>query len=92
MDIVPASDTDLRTYLCRSSVFLDHGSPYFLRVLELQVFLVEVINNFESRMTEEASNVIRVPSFVMVAMIKGQEEKRVQTPLKIKPAPPEEDF
>lgn len=58
----------------------------------MQVFLVELINNFEFGMTEEASNVVRVPSFVMVAMIKGQEEKGVQMPLKIKPAPPEEDF
>ena len=58
----------------------------------MQVFLVELINNFEFGMTQEASNVIRVPSFVMVAMIKGQEEKGVQTPLKIKPAPLKEDF
>lgn len=37
----------------------------------MQVFLMELINNFEFGMTKEASNVIRVPLFVMVAMIKS---------------------
>ena len=60
--------------------------------MEIQVFLVELGNRFEFEMTEDSSNIKRVPSFVMVAMVRGQEEKGVQMPLKVKFAPPEEDF
>ena len=58
----------------------------------MQAFLVELVNNFEFEMTEDSSNIKRVPSFVMVAMVRGQEEKGVQMPLRVKFAPPEEDF
>jgi len=58
----------------------------------MQAFLVELVNHFEFEMTEDSSNIKRVPSFVMVAMVRGQEEKGVQMPLKVKFAPPEEDF
>ena len=56
------------------------------------MFLVELGNRFEFEMTEDSSNIKRVPLFVMVAMVRGQEEKGVQMPLKVKFAPPEEDF
>jgi len=58
----------------------------------MQAFLVELVNHFEFEMTEDSSNIKRVPSSVMVAMVRGQEEKGVQMPLKVKFAPPEEDF
>jgi len=44
------------------------------RVLEMQAFLVELVNHFEFEMTEDSSNIKRVPSFVMAAVIRGQEE------------------
>ena len=43
------------------------------RVLEIQVFLVELVNHFEFEMTEDSSNIKRLPLFVMVAMVRGQE-------------------
>jgi hypothetical protein len=58
----------------------------------MQAFLVELINNFEFELAEESKNIKRAPSFVMVAMVRGQEEKGVQMPLKVKFAPPEEDL
>jgi len=59
--------------------------------LEIQAFLVGLVNHFELEMTKESNNIKRVPSFVMVAMVRGQEEKGVQMPLKVKFALPEED-
>ena len=58
----------------------------------MQAFLVELVNHFEFEMTEGLNNIKRVPSFVMVTMVRGQEEKGVQMPLKVRFAPPEEDF
>jgi len=60
--------------------------------LEIQAFLVGLVSHFELEMTKEPNNIERVRSFVMVAMVRGQEEKGVQMPLKVKFAPPEEDF
>jgi len=58
----------------------------------MRAFPVELVNHFEFEMTEDSSNIKRVPSFVMVAMFRRQEEKGVQVLLKVKFAPPEEDF
>jgi len=58
----------------------------------MQAFLVELVNHFEFEMTEDSSNIKRVPSFVMVAMVRGQEEKGVQMPLKVEFVSPEEYF
>jgi len=58
----------------------------------MQVFLVGLSNHFEFEMTENSSNIKRVPLFVIVAMVKGQEEKGVQMPLGVEFTPPEEDF
>jgi len=43
-------------------------------------------------MTKDSSNIKGVPSFVMVAMARRQEEKGVQMPLKVKFAPPEDFY
>ena len=37
------------------------------------MFLVELVNHFEFEMTEDSSNIKRLPLFVMVAMVRGQE-------------------
>ena len=62
------------------------------RLWEIQAFLVGLVNHFELEMTKESNNIKRVASFVIVAMVRGQEKKGVQMPLKAKFAPPEEDF
>ena len=62
------------------------------RVLEMQVFLVELLNHFEFGMSEASKKIRRQASVVMVATVRGEEEKGVQMPLKVKFAPPEEDF
>jgi len=58
----------------------------------MQVFLVGLSNHFEFEMTEDSSNIKRVPLFVMVTMVRGQEEKGVRVPLGVELAPPEEDL
>ncbi|KAF9643866.1 hypothetical protein BDM02DRAFT_3122829 [Thelephora ganbajun] len=60
--------------------------------MEMQTFLVELLNHFEFEMTDEATRIRRQASLVTVATVRGQEEKGVQMPLKVKFAPPEEDF
>ena len=95
-DLVPASDTGSRTCLDTDSHPFSRGSPYFLaaisRVLEMQTFLVELLNHFEFGMSEASNKIRRQASIVMVATVRGQEEKGVQMPLKVSFAPPEEDF
>jgi hypothetical protein len=95
-DPVPASDTGLRTYLYRSSFPFDHNSPRFLatisRVLEMQTFLVELVDHFEFEMSDASNKIKRQASVVMVATVRGEEEKGAQMPLKVKFAPPKEDF
>lgn len=60
--------------------------------MEMQTIIFELVNNFEFGITEESKNVRRKAAMVMVATVKGQEDKGVQMPLKIKFAPPEVDF
>lgn len=60
-------------------------------VLELQSFLVELINNFEFSLTPEAQMVRRESCFVMAPTIEGQVEKGNQLPLLVKLASQEED-
>ena len=56
------------------------------------MFLVELLDHFEFGMSEVSKKIKRQASVVMVATVRGQEEKGVQMPLKVKFAPPEEDF
>lgn len=58
----------------------------------MQTFLAELLNHFEFEMTEESAKIKRQASIVMVATVRGQEEKGVQMPLRVKFAPLEEDF
>ena len=58
----------------------------------MQTFLVELINHFELDMSEASNKIKRQASIVMVATVRGEEEKGVQMPLKVKFAPPEEDL
>ena len=41
------------------------------------MFLIELGNHFKFKMAEDSSNIKRVPLFVMVAVVRGQEEKGV---------------
>ena len=56
----------------------------------MQVFLVELLNHFEFGMSEASNKIKRQASAVMVATVRGEEEKGVQMPLKVKFAPPED--
>ena len=86
-----ASDTDSRT--CFTPLLLwAHDSRCLFSLMEMQTFLVELLNHFEFGMTEDATKVRRQASLVMVATIRGQEEKGVQMPLKVKFAPLDEGF
>jgi hypothetical protein len=52
-------------------------------ILELQAFLVELVNNFEFSLTPEAQRIRREACVVMVPMIEGQVEKGAQLPLRV---------
>ncbi|KAF9478118.1 cytochrome P450 [Pholiota conissans] len=56
-------------------------------VLELQAFIVELVNNFEFSLTPEARMVRREACLLMAPTIEGQVEKGNQLPLAIKIAP-----
>ena len=58
----------------------------------MQTSLVELLNHFEFGMSEASNKIKRQASLVMVATVRGEEEKGVQMPLKVKFAPPEGDF
>ena len=59
----------------------------------MQTFLFELLNNFEFGMSEASNKIKRQASVVMVATVRGEEEKGVQMPLTVRFAPPsEEDF
>jgi len=60
-------------------------------VLEIQTFLVEVIGKFEFRMTDQAARVSRQLSGVMVPMVDGEPERRIQLPLAVSVAAREDD-
>jgi hypothetical protein len=45
--------------------------------MEMQTFLVELLNHFEFEITEGATKIRRQASLVMVATVRGQEEKGV---------------
>ena len=49
----------------------------------MQTFLIGLLNHFEFGMTDEATKVRRQASLVVVATVKGQEDKGVQMPLKV---------
>ncbi|ESK92120.1 cytochrome p450 [Moniliophthora roreri MCA 2997] len=53
-------------------------------ILELQAFVVELIDNFEFSMTPECSRIRRESAGVMVPTIGGEVEKGVQCPLMVK--------
>ena len=61
------------------------------RLLEMQTFLVELLSHFEFEMTDDSSKIRRQASVMMIATVKGQEEKGAQMPLRVKFSPPEED-
>lgn len=56
------------------------------RIVELQAFLVELVNNFEFSCTPEAGKIRREACTVMAPTIEGQVEKGTQMPLRIKVA------
>jgi hypothetical protein len=74
---VLASDTDSCAYLCRPPLSFPSGpatnlvSPTIPRLLEMQMFLVELLNHFEFGMIEEATRMRRQASLVMVATVRG---------------------
>jgi len=39
----------------------------------MQAFLVELVNHFKFEMTEESGSIKSMPSFVMVAVVRGKE-------------------
>jgi len=47
----------------------------------MQVSFVEPVNHFKFEVTDDSSNIRRMPSFVMATMVRGQEEKGVRMPL-----------
>lgn len=53
------------------------------RLLELQAFLVELINNFEFTVTEDVRKIRREACLVMVPTIEGQVGKGAQLPLRV---------
>ncbi|KAF8633415.1 hypothetical protein AX17_004586 [Amanita inopinata Kibby_2008] len=55
-------------------------------VLELQTFLVKLINDFEFSLTEEARRVRREPCLVMVPTVEGEVDKGAQLPLMVQVA------
>ncbi|KAL0955684.1 hypothetical protein HGRIS_001908 [Hohenbuehelia grisea] len=53
-------------------------------VLELHVFLSELISNFEFALTPEAQHIRREAALTMVPTVRGEVEKGVQLPLRIR--------
>jgi hypothetical protein len=55
-------------------------------VLEMQAFLVELINNFEFTLAVPHDKIFREPASLMIPTIVGEREKGVQMPCIIKAA------
>ncbi|EEB91420.1 hypothetical protein MPER_10221 [Moniliophthora perniciosa FA553] len=53
-------------------------------ILELQAFIIELVDNFEFSMTPECSRIRRESAGVMIPTIEGEVEKGVQCPLMVK--------
>ncbi|KAJ3784438.1 cytochrome P450 [Lentinula aff. detonsa] len=53
-------------------------------VMELQVMLFELIESFEFSLPSEGVDIQRIPSILMVPMIRGKPELGVQLPLQVK--------
>ena len=53
------------------------------RVIEIQVFLVEIIGRFELTMTDRSERVCRAPTGLMTAVIDGELESGAQLPLAV---------
>ncbi|KAI6007546.1 cytochrome P450 [Pisolithus orientalis] len=60
-------------------------------VIEIQAFLVEIINQFEVSLTEKAMHIRRESSLVMVPTVDGEVSRGVQLPLAISVAPRDDD-
>ncbi|KIO10441.1 hypothetical protein M404DRAFT_129598 [Pisolithus tinctorius Marx 270] len=60
-------------------------------VIEIQAFLVEIINQFEVSLTEKAMHIRRESSLVMVPTVEGEVSRGVQLPLTISVAPRDDD-
>ncbi|PFH52187.1 hypothetical protein AMATHDRAFT_74464 [Amanita thiersii Skay4041] len=59
-------------------------------LLEMQTFLVRLINDFEFSLTPEAHKVRREPCLVMIPTVEGQVERGAQLPLEVRIAHREE--
>ncbi|KAJ3867329.1 cytochrome P450 [Lentinula novae-zelandiae] len=70
------------------SSFNNDASPCLLQsnfqVMELQVMLFELIESFEFSLPTEVLDIQRIPSILMVPMIRGKPELGVQLPLQVK--------
>ena len=55
-------------------------------MLEMQAFLVELVNNFEFALAVPHDRIFKEPAAAMTPMIKGEREKGVQMPYIIKAA------
>ncbi|EGO00621.1 hypothetical protein SERLA73DRAFT_178475 [Serpula lacrymans var. lacrymans S7.3] len=52
-------------------------------VVEIQAFLIEMVNNFEFSLTEKSNRIRREACLVMVPTVEGEVEKGVQMPLSV---------
>lgn len=57
-----------------------------ISVYEMQIFLSELISNFEFSLAVPVEKILREPSSVMVTTILGENEKGSQLPVNIKVA------
>lgn len=55
-------------------------------LLELQAFLVEMVNNFEFELTEKATRIRREACLVMVPTVEGEVDKGAQLPMRVRVA------
>ena len=60
-------------------------------LMELQVFAVELVGNFEFSLTPESQKIRREAALVMVPTVEGQLEKGAQLPLRVKIASRDDD-
>jgi hypothetical protein len=52
-------------------------------LLELQVFLVELVSNFEFHLTADAPRIRREACIIMVPTLEGEVNKGAQLPLRV---------
>jgi len=61
-------------------------------MIEIQIFLVELVGSFEFELAPEVGNIVPASSLVSIPMLEGQLDKGAQLPLRLRIAPREEEL